>query len=368
MIHFYAAANLSDWRALAAVLVLGAALVACGGGGGGDTTTTATTTTTTPATTPATTPTTATTTTSTVPVTTTTTTTTTTPVTTTTVPSAPVVATGSTAGVQCGYSYNAFNSSSAVKAVSTVSWSCSSTRRAVVGNGLPDHEVGTFPNANNPNTISAQNVNTSMVLVPVATTNAAPRGPGGIGYALNGVKFDPATAGSCATNGANTSCSLIGNTGAWSIEALGQSNFNFGVDGNNAHVQPDGTYHYHGMPEGLVSKQAKGPNMTLVGFALDGYPVYARYGYTVASNAASGVKVIKGSYQLKSSPDAGRPPVATYAMGAFTQDYQYVAGSGDVDDCNGRTGVTPEFPGGIYHYIITDTYPYIGRCLKGAVN
>ena len=178
-----------------------------------------------------------------------------------------------------------------------------------MGNGLPDHDVGTFPNANNPNTISAQNVNTSMVLVPVATTNAAPRGPGGIGYALNGVKFDPATAGSCATNGASTSCSLIGNTGAWSIEALGQSNFNFGVDGNNAHVQPDGTYHYHGMPEGLVSKQAKGPNMTLVGFALDGYPVYARYGYTVASNelledSAIGLEALGDPVEQQQAPGA----------------------------------------------------------------
>jgi hypothetical protein len=29
--------------------------------------------------------------------------------------------------------------------------------------------------------------------------------------------------------------------------------------------------------------------------------------------------------------------------------------------------VTPEFPGGIYHYFATDTYPYLQRCMKGAV-
>jgi hypothetical protein len=28
--------------------------------------------------------------------------------------------------------------------------------------------------------------------------------------------------------------------------------------------------------------------------------------------------------------------------------------------------VTPEFPCGIYHYYITDTYPYIQRCVKGS--
>lgn len=44
-----------------------------------------------------------------------------------------------------------------------------------------------------------------------------------------------------------------------------------------------------------------------------------------------------------------------------------MAGSGDLDECNGRVGVTPEFPGGIYHYYATDTYPYFQRCVTGAV-
>ena len=52
-------------------------------------------------------------------------------------------------------------------------------------------------------------------------------------------------------------------------------------------------------------------------------------------------------------------------MGTFVQDWEYVAGLGDLDECNGRTGVTPEFPGGIYHYTVTDTYPFIQRCVKG---
>jgi hypothetical protein len=187
-----------------------------------------------------------------------------------------------------------------------------------------------------------------------------------VGFALNGVKFDPSTAGTCTVSGSSTTCSLIGNTGSWNIEALGQSSFNFGVDSNNAHVQPSGQYHYHGMPEAVLTKQSGGAmKPTLVGFAFDGFPVYARYGYTTAMDSTSAVKVMKGSYQLKSTPDAGRPSTSTYPMGAFTQDYEYVAGSGDLDECNGRTDVTPEFPCGIYHYYITDTYPFIQRCVKG---
>ena len=55
-------------------------------------------------------------------------------------------------------------------------------------------------------------------------------------------------------------------------------------------------------------------------------------------------------------------------MGAFTQDYEYVEGSGDLDQCNGRYGVTPEFPEGIYYYVVTDDFPFFTRCLKGDVN
>ena len=34
---------------------------------------------------------------------------------------------------------------------------------------------------------------------------------------------------------------------------------------------------------------------------------------------------------------------------------------------NGRTGVTPEFPEGTYHYYATDSYPFLQRCVKGTV-
>ena len=271
--------------------------------------------------------------------------------------------TSTTAGVECAYAHSAFNSSASVKTDSTVDWSCSATLRSVVSNGIPDHDVGTFPNANCPNTISAYSVSATMTLTPVNTGTASKIGV--VGYALNGVKLDPSTAGTCSVSGGTATCSLIGNTGSWNIEALGQSSFNFGVDANNAHVQPTGEYHYHGMPEGVLGNLGQGMAPTLVGFALDGFPVYARYGYSDAADAGSPVKKLTGSYQLKANADSGRPSTATYPMGAFTQDYEYVAGSGDLDECNGRTGVTPEFPCGIYHYYITDTYPFIQRCVKG---
>jgi hypothetical protein len=269
--------------------------------------------------------------------------------------------------VLCNYSASVYNASASVQATSTAAWTCSTTARTLAANGLPDHAVGTFPNANNPNAIAAQTVAGTFTLAPKTSTTATTLGgpAGATGYVLNGVKIDAATAGSCDNTGSN--CSLIGNTGAWSIEALGQTAFNFGTDANNAHVQPGGAYHYHGLPEGFITQLGKGAAMTLVGWAADGFPIYARYGYSVATDAKSTVKVLKASYKLKTTVSTTRPSTTTYALGTFAQDWEYVAGSGDLDECNGRTGVTPEFPGGIYHYYGTDTYPYLQRCVKGVV-
>jgi len=74
---------------------------------------------------------------------------------------------------------------------------------------------------------------------------------------------------------------------------------------------------------------------------------------------------MNSSYRMKTTPDSGRPSTSSVPMSTFTQDYEYVEGLGDLDECNGRFGVTPEFPNGIYHYYVTDGYPYIQRCVKG---
>lgn len=272
-----------------------------------------------------------------------------------------------TANIECDYSYSQLNESASINLTSTATWSCTDTERALVANAIPDHEVGTFPNAANPNTITEQVVDATMPISPVLTDTATelggPRGP--TGYVLNGVKMDPGTAGTC-TDAAD--CNLGGNGGSWSIEALGQAGFDFGTDTNNAHVQPTGEYHYHGLPEGFITlRGGNASTMTLIGWASDGFPIYARYGYISATDASSGLKSVTGSYQFVSTVNASRPAVASYPLGTFTQDYEYAAGVGDLDECNGRTGVTPEFPEGTYHYYATETYPFMPRCVKGKV-
>jgi len=274
----------------------------------------------------------------------------------------------STAGIECDYTDNTFNDSESVNATSTSTWTCGATLREITANGLPDHAVGTFPNPNNPNTIVEQDVSDTFTLAPVQSDSATELGgPRGVtGYILNGVKIDAGTGGSCDDSGDD--CDLADNSGSWNIEALSQTTFDFGTDDNNAHVQPGGSYHYHGMPVGFVAKRGgSSSTMTLIGWAADGFPIYAAYGYSTADDASSAMAEMQGSYQHVESVSDSRPSTDTYPLGTFSQDWIYVEGSGDLDECNGRTGVTPEFPEGIYHYFATTSYPFLQRCVKGEV-
>ena len=289
----------------------------------------------------------------------------------------------STAGILVDINDEKNNDYESVNNYSRFAWTSDGTDRVLSGNGIPNHEVGRFPNPNNPNTISEQNVNKRFTLCPeiIMESGLEVVGPAmAIAYALNSVKFDPATAGRCNDAG---ECSLAQGQGNWRIEALGHNTFNFGDDMNHAHVQPNGTYHYHGIPELLIEFLGDTQGMTLVGWASDGFPVYARYGYSNANDSNSSIKTLTPSYRLKSEPDANRPNILTaliggpdqettnpntpIPMGAFTQDFEYVEGLGDLDQCNGRFGVTPEFPEGIYYYVVTDDFPFFTRCLKGDI-
>jgi hypothetical protein len=288
----------------------------------------------------------------------------------------------STATILVNIDEEIYNNNESVLAYSKYSWSSDGTNRMLIGNGIPNHEVGTFPNSNNPNSISEQNVSKSFTLCPsiIYESGLELIGPAmAIAYALNSVKFDPATAGRCNDAG---ECSLARGEGNWNIEALGHETFDFGDDMNHAHVQPNGAYHYHGIPELLTDFLGDKDGMTLVGWASDGFPVYARYGYADPENSQSQLKALTTSYRLKSQPDENRPNTLTailggpnansninkpIPMGAFTQDYEYVEGLGDLDECNGIFGVTPEFPDGIYYYVVTDDFPFFTRCLKGNI-
>lgn len=215
--------------------------------------------------------------------------------------------------------------------------------RFVRADGLPNHATGQFPNRSNPNRISAQSYYFRMPLKPAKTGRAAYYRPNHLfGVAVNGVVFDPNTAEFWNDD----------RRSGWMIEALSGSR-PLGIDQNNAHVQPDGSYHYHGVPTGLVEKLGVKGKPVLVGWAADGFAIY------VDDTARS-------SWRLKAQRDAGGP--AGRPDGTYSLDYEYVRSLGDLDECNGREAVTAEFPQGAYHYVVTAKFPHVPRCFMGTAD
>lgn len=173
--------------------------------------------------------------------------------------------------------------------------------------------------------------------------------------AVNGVMFDPGTA------------ELWNGDMRWHYEALSgfmAKHGSLGMDHNLAHVQPTGAYHYHGLPMGLLEQLDYKHKMALVGWAADGYPIYGPYCYSNSDDSKSRLKEMKSSYRLKSGSRPAGSPDGEYD-GSFAQDYEYVKGTGDLDEFNGRVGVTPEFPRGTFYYVLTETWPFIPRAFRG---
>lgn len=225
--------------------------------------------------------------------------------------------------------------------------------RYIVSDGLPDHDTGTFPNRGNPNRISAQSYRFRVPLHPdisrrmTRLTNRTL-----FGVARNGIPFDPGTAEFYQNEPAS----------GWNYEAL-SGRIDLGLDVQNAHVQPDGSYHYHGLPAALLTFAADG-HSHLVGYAADGFPIFALRGYRDAADPAAGVIELRSGYRLKQG-DRPSGPRGSYD-GTFVQDYEYVPGAGELDECNGRLGMVPGYSEETYHYFLTRDFPFIPRCLKGA--
>lgn len=86
----------------------------------------------------------------------------------------------------------------------------------------------------------------------------------------------------------------------------------------------------------------------IIGWAYDGNPIYGPYGYI--SKTGGSIKSLNSSYQLALKEN--RPRTSIYPQGFFVEDYSYTA-DGDLDEHNGRFGVTPEYPNGVYAYFTT---------------
>ena len=237
-----------------------------------------------------------------------------------------------------------------------VSITVEGTFRVIKSNGWPDHAPGAFPRRGNPNTATPQSYNFRVPAKPRAEAEPVRRGGWWWGVALNGVPFEPGT-GETWNNDPRS---------GWRYEAA-TGFLNLGLDEHNAHVQPNGSYHYHALPTGLVERLGgDGKKMLLIGWAADGFPLYTAWAYADAQDAKSALRKMKPGYRLKQGarPAQQDGPGGNYD-GRFTQDFEFVQDAGDLDECNGRFGVTPEFPDGTYYYCITAEFPFVPRMWRG---
>ena len=167
---------------------------------------------------------------------------------------------------------------------------------------------------------------------------------------LNGVKVDILAAACLNVGDERTGCSAPDQP--WRFDPMHPAN-GFNIDSNNAHTQPNGSYHYHGPPP--ITSGSATQISGLVGFAADGFPIFGPW-----FDDGTQIRKAQPSYLLKSGTrSTGRAEYDVAYDGAFRDDYDYVESAGDLDACNGMT------VNGQYGYYITENYPYILACFTG---
>lgn len=243
----------------------------------------------------------------------------------------------------------------------------------VVCTCIPGYDIG--PWTGNPNTPANQDFTFKITRSPVENTGTAlATGLGHIGVWRNGVSIFNAKDGMSYNN-----------QGIWNRDALVWEGSSF--DACLGHPAPNGEYHHHVNPACLYDYMDDQQHADLIGYAFDGFPIYGAFAYA-NSDGSGGIVRMRTSYQLRTMTDRTTLPNGTvlnasqygpaiggqYPLGSFLEDYEYVAGSGDLDEHNGRWCVTPDFPNGTYAYFVTvdpqlePAYPYvIGPTYYGTV-
>lgn len=189
----------------------------------------------------------------------------------------------------------------------------SGAKRVLSGNGLPTKQTtGEFPIAasddayrydRNPNSIRPQSERYSLPLHPKPARSAGCLSGGPIGVAKNGV-------------------AIFNGLDAEDRDAVAHEV----QDACGGHPQQQGMYHYHSIPACLTAGESTHRASGLVGFALDGYPIYGPRG--------AGGRLLSNE---------------------------------DLDACHGRTSkvLFEGRPQRIYHYNATLEFPYTLGCFHG---
>ena len=263
-----------------------------------------------------------------------------------------------------------YNTSGFDNHICQLSFTKNETVIQISANGLPNHDLESGPGC----CTSSQNHEWIIPLEPRNNTNCNPNissngcdlAPerGAIAFAVNGIPiFGP-------EDGPGGDA-VAGQEGAYEED---RQHVWLGLC--HGHSGPGGEYHYHADANcmhwhaedeqtwadySLESSREISSHSPIVGFALDGYPIYGFVGWDNEGNT----KEMTSSYKLKEGENGYNG----------IDDYEYVNGLGDLDSCNGIFSPTPDYPEGIYHYHSTWLngdgdigFPYFIYCYRGIVD
>ena len=262
--------------------------------------------------------------------------------------------------------------------------------------GIPAYPTGPFLDGN-PSIAQPQNGYFKISLNPQPNTGTPTNTTGGnIGIFINGVAlFDYRDGVSWRASTNSLGGGPLGGMGdnIWNRDAIVAERAGF--DCSKGHPAM-GNYHHHQNPsafnldldvisnvcdiytaDGLyvIDSTMHSP---LIGYAYDGFPIYGAYVFKNA-DGTGGIVRMRSSYSLRNITTRttyangtdvtdGPPVSATYPLGLFREDYEYIAPSPNnpefLDEHNGRNCFTPEYPNGTYAYFCTvgenwnSAYPY----------
>ena len=275
--------------------------------------------------------------------------------------------------------------------------------------GIPSYPTGPFQDGN-PSQASDQNAIFKFPLNPQVQTGTHTSTTGGdIGVFINGVALFDYRDGVAWNTNSNAYCGGPGNppcpggpgaNQAWNRDAVVAERVGF--DCAKGHPAM-GNYHHHQNPsafnldlvvisnvcnlyaaDGLYVIDST-QHSPLLGFAYDGFPIYGAYAYH-DTDGTGAITRMKSGYELRNitvrthhadGTDVDDGPVvsATYPLGTFREDYEFVSHPNDqsyLDEHNGRFCRTPEYPNGTYAYFCTvdanhnSAYPYaVGPTFMG---
>lgn len=213
-------------------------------------------------------------------------------------------------------------------------------------------------------TLSVSGVGTGALLKPIVvdgTITSVEILEGGDGYSQASTKITVIPVGSSGNN----SSTFRANIKSWNVNAfeLHKKEMNIFDDGvilESQNTNYGNKYGNYSLPRELrfilndnVTKTDIGytesetlNHSPIVGWAYDGNPIYGPYGYSLP-NSSESIKRLESGYEAITK--SNRPSISNYPLGFFNEDYEFV-NTGDLDEHNGRFGVTPEFPQGTYAY------------------